>query len=266
MFTLREREHVSESNQLMNAFLLLCPAPTHTHPTPASAEEVEDSDEDEDDSESDSEEDFDDEDEDEWDSEEDEDEDVDEDDMDDEEDDEEEEEEDLENDVDADSNLYELYLKGELMPAVYRNEHQKFEAARRYMHRLQEAKKDQVRADFLSGCHRMGREAHTPPPSPHPIPHPFQTPPSPPPPPPPHPHPPVLPKFTCRGNIAPLVIHIDEKQNKTKKNGSDWTNKPSIVLFGESKNLLWGLWSSFPGVGLLRKCSHGFLLAVLPLF
>ena len=50
-------------------------------------------------------------------------------------------------DLDTDTskvNLYELYLKGEVMPSQYVNEHQKFEAARQYMHKLQEAKNTQV--------------------------------------------------------------------------------------------------------------------------
>ena len=86
------------------------------HPTPAPVEDS-DSDEDKDDSEDDDDDDFEG-----WES--------------------------SENDVDNDNtkaNLYELYLKGEVMPNSYHNEHQKFVAARQYMHKLQEAKNTQVR-------------------------------------------------------------------------------------------------------------------------
>lgn len=98
-----------------------CPTktPTHMHPTPAPAsdndsEDDDDSDEDEDDTEG-------------WES--------------------------SENNVDNDNtkvNLYEEYLKGEAMPKSYHNEHQKFVAARQYMHKLQEAKNTQLMKEWTA--------------------------------------------------------------------------------------------------------------------
>ncbi|XP_076457845.1 amyloid-beta precursor-like protein isoform X2 [Babylonia areolata] len=55
--------------------------------------------------------------------------------------------------VDTDTskvNLYELYLKGEQMPAHLVNEHQRFEAARQYMHKLQEAKNTQLMKEWTA--------------------------------------------------------------------------------------------------------------------
>ncbi|KAL8624552.1 hypothetical protein ACOMHN_005853 [Nucella lapillus] len=53
-------------------------------------------------------------------------------------------------DKDAKVNLYELYLKGEPMPASYVNEHQRFEAARQYMHKLQEAKNTRLMKEWTA--------------------------------------------------------------------------------------------------------------------
>ncbi|XP_076438736.1 amyloid-beta precursor-like protein isoform X2 [Babylonia areolata] len=82
-----------------------------------------------------------------WESEEDEDEDDEEED---EEEEEEEDEEEAEDDVDKEGNLYELYLKAEAMPGRFRNEHQRFVAARQYMHKLQEAKNTQLMKEWTA--------------------------------------------------------------------------------------------------------------------
>ncbi|KAK7105271.1 amyloid-beta precursor-like protein [Littorina saxatilis] len=102
-----------------------CPnkTPTHVHPTPAPVDEDDDSDsqsEDQDDG------DEEDDDFDAWESQ--------------------------ENDVDDTGkvNLYENYLKGEAMPSVFHNEHQKFIAARQFMHKLQEAKNTQLMKEWTA--------------------------------------------------------------------------------------------------------------------
>lgn len=112
-----------------------CPneTPTHVHPTSApvntvaantnqNVEEDDDDDADEDD--------------DVWESSEDED-DVDED-------------EDKSEDNESKSNLYEQYLKGASMSSELRNEHQKFVAARQFMHKLQEAKNTQLMKEWTA--------------------------------------------------------------------------------------------------------------------
>nr|KAG5689156.1 hypothetical protein BaRGS_007927 [Batillaria attramentaria] len=106
-----------------------CPdqTPTHVHPTPPPADEDSSEDLDETDQDSDDDEEDDDDD---WESSE--------------EDDDDEEEE------DANVNLYEKYLKGERLPSRFSNEHQKFVAARQFMHKLQEAKNTQLMKEWTA--------------------------------------------------------------------------------------------------------------------
>lgn len=116
-----------------------CPdkTPTHVHPTPAPGDnDDEETDDDYDESKDDSKDDSKEDDDDDWESEEDSNDD---------------DEDDDENDVDdTKANLYELYLRGEHMPSKLRNEHQKFVAARQYMHKQQEVKNTQLMKEWTA--------------------------------------------------------------------------------------------------------------------